>query len=59
MDTERLRALYPNLSESELETAKHNLEQFVAFVAEIYERREAKAEHDAGTHNFDREQIEP
>jgi len=44
MNIERLRALYPNLSDSELEIAKHNLEQFVAFVAEKCEALEEKAD---------------
>ena len=59
MKAERLHALYPDLSDSELETAKHNLEEFVAFIAEICETREAKAERESETHNFDSEDIAP
>jgi hypothetical protein len=59
MNTDRLRTLYPDLSDSELETAKHNLEQFVAFIAEMCELREAKAEQESEIHNFDSKQVEP
>ena len=59
MKAERLHALYPDLSDSELETAKHNLEEFVAFIAEICEAREAKAEQESETHNFDSGEIAP
>jgi hypothetical protein len=59
MKTERLHALYPDLSESELESAKHNLEQFVAFIAEMCELREAKAEQESGILNFDSKQVGP
>jgi hypothetical protein len=48
MSIERLRALYPNLSDSELEIAKHNLEQFVAFVADKCEALEEKAQQRSG-----------
>jgi hypothetical protein len=59
METQRLHALYPDLSDTELETAKHNLEEFVAFIAEICEAREAKAQQESETHNFDREELAP
>ena len=58
MNTERLRSLYPKLSESELEAARHNLEEFVSFVAEMCELRAAKAKQESETRDFDSEQIE-
>lgn len=39
MDIERIRALYPRLSDEELETARENLVKFAAFVWEECERR--------------------
>lgn len=58
MNTEHLRSLYPNLSENELEAARHNLEEFVLFVAEMCELREAKAKQELRTRDFDSKQIE-
>lgn len=59
MEKDRLRTLYPSLSESELETAKHSVEQFVAFIAEMCELREARDEQESEIHSFDSKQIEP
>ena len=60
MNIERLRALYPNLSENELEMAKQNLERFVAFIAEICEIQEeqSRQQPDESALPFDRDLVQ-
>ena len=43
---DRLRALYPNLSDEELRTAKENLDRYLEFVWGVFEESERDFDKD-------------